>query len=130
MRRLGGGFGGKGTRTLYLSNAAALAAFKLKKPVRISLPFEINMRMVGKRMPLYSTYEIGVNGKGVIQHMDAHLYTDVGIVGNEHMEPVFLLAFENCYDISTWNFSTYMVVTDMPSNTFTRAPGMSFIVTF
>lgn len=86
--------------------------------------------MMGKRLPLYSTYEVGVNNTGVIQYMNAHLYSDYGTGGNENMDILLYPAFENCYDISTWNYNTYKVRTDTPANTYTRAPGMLLYLTF
>lgn len=87
------------------------------------IPFETNMEVIGKRLPFYVSYEVGVNDKGVIQYMNADLYSDYGVGGNENIDTLILPLFENCYDFSTWNFSTYMVRTDTPANAYTRAPG-------
>ncbi|KAJ8925554.1 hypothetical protein NQ315_009394 [Exocentrus adspersus] len=123
VRRLGGGFGGKITRNAIVSTAAALAAYKLKKPVKMWMPLEKNMNVIGKRYPLYATYEVGVNAKGVIQYLKADLYSDFGVGGNEPIDSVLIDLFENCYDISRWAFSTYVVATDTHANCYTRAPG-------
>lgn len=122
IRRLGGAFGGKVSRNNFVSCAAALAAVKLRKPVKLWLPLEDNLRVMGKRLPLYVTYEVGVNDRGVVQYLDADLYSDYGVVGNEVMDFLLGPAFENSYDYSTWNYTTYMVHTDTPSNTWTRSP--------
>lgn len=123
MRRLGGGFGAKILRNTMVSTAAALAAYKLKKPVKMWIPLKKNMTVIGKRYPFYATYEVGVNDKGVIQYLKADLYSDYGVGGNELVEILLRNMFENCYDISRWSFSTYLVNTDTHANCFTRAPG-------
>lgn len=87
------------------------------------LPLDTNMKIIGKRFPLYVDYEVGVNDKGVVQYMDSNLYTDYGKGGNEPVDPFLIPLFENHYDYSTWNFSTNTVTTDTPANTYTRAPG-------
>lgn len=126
VRRLGGGFGAKLLRNTYLSSASALAAYKLKKPVKMMLSLQTNMNMLGKRHPFYMTYEVGVNSKGVIQYMTANLYSDYGSGGNEVIDYYLTNSFKSVYNYSTWNFVTQSVVTDMPPNAFTRAPGKSF----
>lgn len=130
VRRLGGAFGGKITRNAYLSSAAALAAYKLKRPVKMQIPFETNMSVMGKRLPFYNSYEVGVNNSGVVQYLKADLYSDYGVGGNENMNHFIVPLFENCYDYSTWNFNTYMVNTDTPGNTYMRAPGKKFMKLF
>lgn len=55
--------------------------------------------------------------------MNADIYTDVGAGGNESIDSLLKYMFENSYDISTWNFSTYTVNTDTSANTWCRAPG-------
>lgn len=90
------------------------------------IPFETNMESLGKRYPFYVLYEVGVNDNGVIQYMDADLYSNYGVGGSENINGYLLPLFENCYDYSTWNFSTNLVNTDTPANTWMRAPGMPF----
>jgi xanthine dehydrogenase/oxidase len=45
--RLGGGFGGKETRNINFSCAAAVAAHHLRKPVRIVLERDLDMTITG-----------------------------------------------------------------------------------
>lgn len=58
VRRIGGGFGCKITRSSMVATACALAAFKLNKAVRLILDIETNMKAVGKRNAAYSKYEV------------------------------------------------------------------------
>lgn len=87
------------------------------------LSLETNMKVIGKRFPFYVDYAVGVNDKGVIQYMNANMYSDDGVGGNEPLDYYIIPLFENVYDYSTWNFSTHTVATDTPANTYARAPG-------
>src|SRR5690606_3348398 len=51
VRRMGGGFGGKESQAAPFAAMAALAAKKLKRPVRICLTKDDDMIMTGKRNP-------------------------------------------------------------------------------
>jgi len=55
---MGGGFGGKIIRATFAACGAAVAANLLKKPVRIAMDMETNMRMMGKRLPYLMKYEV------------------------------------------------------------------------
>lgn len=123
IRRLGGGFGGKIARNGLVTVAASLAAFKLNKPVKMWLTLQKNMTVIGKRFPLYVNYEVGTNDTGVIQYLDANLYSDFGIGGNETIEKEIIDIFPNIYNSDTWNYSTFTVSTDTHANCWTRGPG-------
>ena len=58
VRRLGGGFGGKISRANLLAGAAAVAARKLQRPVRITIDLETHMTLVGWRDPFFASYEV------------------------------------------------------------------------
>ncbi len=47
-KRLGGGFGGKETRGIFLHCAAAVPAHHLKRPVKLTLDRDEDMQMTGK----------------------------------------------------------------------------------
>ena len=57
-RRLGGGFGGKVTKAKMVAAACAVAANKLRRPVRIVQDLETNMEMMGKRSEYFFTYKV------------------------------------------------------------------------
>ncbi|XP_049819814.1 uncharacterized protein LOC109604513 isoform X2 [Aethina tumida] len=125
VRRLGGAFGGKLVRNGIVGAATALAAFKTNRPTKLRLDLERNMNMIGKRNPLYVEYEVGVNNQGVIQYLDAELYSDVGVGGNEPLDPFIRDTFTSGYDTDTWNYTTHIVKTDTTPPCWTRSPGSS-----
>lgn len=63
-RRLGGAYGGKITRSAMVATAAAVAARKLDRPVKVSLDINTNMNMVGKRHPFRCDYKVGFDDNG------------------------------------------------------------------
>jgi xanthine dehydrogenase/oxidase len=123
IRRCGGGFGGKITRNGLVSCAAALAAWKLKQPVKLRLPLTTNMVALGKRYPLSSDYEVGVDDKGVIQYLNCSNYTDVGAMYDEDMSFWLWKMFLSLYTSDTFTLDFNRVVTDTHTNTWCRGPG-------
>ncbi|CAG9770996.1 unnamed protein product [Ceutorhynchus assimilis] len=124
VKRLGGAYGAKIIRSNYVAAATALAAHKLRKPVRMWLPFHTNMSMLGKRHPLYTTYKVEIDDKGVIQNMKSSLYSDYGVgMGGDNINHFLMDCFENGYKFDTWTYDTYIARTDTNPNTYTRAPG-------
>ncbi|KJK81478.1 Xanthine dehydrogenase [Metarhizium anisopliae BRIP 53293] len=78
VKRLGGGFGGKESRSVVLSSAVALAAHKTGRPVRCMLTREEDMVTMGQRHPFLAYYKIGVNKDGKIQALDLDVYNNAG----------------------------------------------------
>ena len=60
VRRLGGGFGSKVSRQNLVATAAAIAAAKLSRPVRLVLDLETQMTALGWREPYYASYEVNM----------------------------------------------------------------------
>ena len=58
VRRLGGSYGGKITRSTQVAVACAIAAHNLHKPVRIQLDLATNMALTGGRLPYYFKYKV------------------------------------------------------------------------
>ena len=63
-RRLGGGFGGKETQAGHLAVWAAVAAAKLKRPVKMRLDRDDDFMITGKRHPFSYTYSVGFDDTG------------------------------------------------------------------
>jgi xanthine dehydrogenase/oxidase len=61
VRRLGGGYGGKISRSALPATACALAAQKLHRPVRLVMNLETNMAAIGKRYSAAFDYEVSAD---------------------------------------------------------------------
>ncbi len=78
VRRLGGGFGGKESNASWVAAAAALAAARTGKPVKLRLPREIDIIATGKRHGFDYRYTVGFDGEGRVLALDAVLAADAG----------------------------------------------------
>lgn len=78
VKRLGGGFGGKETRSIPMSSVLALAASKTGRPVRCMLTREEDMVITGQRHPFLGRYKVGVNKDGKIQALDCDIFNNAG----------------------------------------------------
>ncbi|KAK2140392.1 hypothetical protein LSH36_1368g00050 [Paralvinella palmiformis] len=94
-KRIGGSFGGKGTKLLVVL-PVALAAHRLKRPVRCILDRDTDMQITGGRHPVLAQYKI--------------------------LE-VLLLGFDNCYQIRNVQINGRLCKTNLPSNTAMRGFG-------
>ena len=63
-RRMGGGFGGKETQAGHLAVWAAVAAHKLKCPIKLRLDRDDDFLISGKRHPFSYTYTAGFDAAG------------------------------------------------------------------
>jgi xanthine dehydrogenase large subunit len=63
-RRLGGGFGGKETQAGHLAVWAAVAAAKVKRPVKLRLDRDDDFMITGKRHPFSYDYRVGFDDTG------------------------------------------------------------------
>lgn len=123
VRRLGGAYGAKISRSAQISNACALACYKLNRPARFIMSIESNMMAIGKRCSSKQEYEVGVNNKGKIQYLNSTQWSNAGNTYNEVHAPIVMYHMASCYDTSRWTFTGFEVRTDIPSNTYCRAPG-------
>ncbi|XP_068204376.1 uncharacterized protein [Palaemon carinicauda] len=123
VRRLGGGYGSKISRQNIVSSAAAVAARKLKRPVRLVADLNTNMTYAGWREPYHAAYEVGFDASGKFQALKVDMTTDAGHVGNEHSVAFVGGAVQNTYYIPNIVYNGYVVTTDTAANTFCRTPG-------
>ncbi|KAF0151352.1 MAG: xanthine dehydrogenase large subunit [Ignavibacteria bacterium] len=78
VQRLGGGFGGKEDQATPWACIAALAAYKLKKPVKLILNRQDDIRITGKRHPYSSDFKIGLNKQRKILAFEATYFQNAG----------------------------------------------------
>ncbi|KAL7291951.1 hypothetical protein TKK_0014241 [Trichogramma kaykai] len=123
VRRLGGSYGAKISRSSQIACACALACHKLNRPARMILTIEDNMRALGKRTASFMEYEVSTDDSGKIQQMDVNYWGNVGASFNESHSMLTAHHFYNCYDFSTWSIKGFDVKTNLPGNTWCRAPG-------
>jgi len=77
IRRLGGGFGGKESTAVWIV-APALAAFLLKRPVKLALERNEDISTTGKRHAYEYDYRLGLDAEGNILAYDITLYQHAG----------------------------------------------------
>ncbi|XP_063828787.1 uncharacterized protein LOC135078132 [Ostrinia nubilalis] len=121
--RCGGAYGAKITRAAHPGTACALATYLLHRPCRFVMSIQANMRIVGKRFPCTSDYEVGIDDSGRIQYLEYHFFEDNGYIFSDLVIPLAISALKNCYDNRRWQYKIFSVTTDTASNTFARAPG-------
>ena len=80
----GGGFGGK--EDLSVQHHAALAAYHLKKPVKITLSRDESIRVSPKRHPIKMKYELGCDANGKLTFLEADIIGDTGAYASVGMK--------------------------------------------
>ena len=82
MKRMGGGFGGKETRSVFVSTAAAVAAKLTNRPVRVTLNRDTDMAITGGRHAFLAKYKAGAiieeDGTVKLHALDVRLYNNGG----------------------------------------------------
>uniref|UniRef100_A0A3Q2NRA5 Xanthine dehydrogenase n=1 Tax=Fundulus heteroclitus TaxID=8078 RepID=A0A3Q2NRA5_FUNHE len=124
VKRMGGGFGGKESRTSVLSTVVAVAADKLKRPVRCMLDRDEDMLITGGRHPFYGKYKVGFLQTGKVVALDVTFYSNAGnsMDLSQIMERA-LFHMENSYSIPNVHGQGFICRTNLPSNTAFRGFG-------
>ena len=78
VKRIGGGFGGKETRSIQLAGICALAARKTSRPVRCMLNRDEDILTSGQRHPFLARWKVAVNDDGKLQALDAEVFANGG----------------------------------------------------
>lgn len=125
VKRIGGGFGGKETRSVLVTAAAAVAAKKHNRSVRLILSRDVDMLTMGTRHSFMAKYECSFTPSGKILALRTELSSNAG---NTHdlSIPVLDRALhhsQNCYDIRNVCFSGVALKTNAPSATAFRGFG-------
>ena len=78
VKRLGGGFGGKETRSMQLTGILAVGAHKSKRPVRCMLNRDEDIITCGQRHPFLGRWKVGVSKEGKLLALDADVFANGG----------------------------------------------------
>jgi xanthine dehydrogenase/oxidase len=78
VKRMGGGFGGKETRSVQLAGIVACAANKVRRPVRCMLNRDEDIITSGQRHPFLARWKVAVNKDGKLQALDADIFCNGG----------------------------------------------------
>ncbi|XP_043716013.1 indole-3-acetaldehyde oxidase isoform X2 [Telopea speciosissima] len=123
-RRVGGGFGGKAIRSLPVATACALAAHKLRRPVRIYLDRKTDMIMAGGRHPMKVNYSVGFKSNGIITALHLDVLINAGI--SEDVSPVIpynMMGPLKKYNWGALSVNMKVCKTNHSSKSAMRAPG-------
>ncbi|MBK7860877.1 MAG: xanthine dehydrogenase molybdopterin binding subunit [Archangiaceae bacterium] len=123
--RMGGGFGGKETQAAPFAAMAALAALKLKRPVKIWLNRDQDMAQTGKRHPFMTRYEAGFARSGELKALKLELFSDGGFSTDLSRAILDRAMFhsDNAYYVPALMFTGRVCKTHLPSNTAFRGFG-------
>ncbi|XP_068165396.1 xanthine dehydrogenase/oxidase [Antennarius striatus] len=125
VKRMGGGFGGKESRSTILSTVAAVAANKLKRPVRCMLDRDEDMLITGGRHPFYGKYKVGFLNSGKVVALDVTYYANAGNSKDLSLSVLerSLFHMENSYHVPNIRGQGFLCRTNLPSNTAFRGFG-------
>lgn len=125
VRRLGGGFGGKEDQATPFAVLAALGAYLSKKPVKLVLDRDEDMRMTGKRHPYTADFKIGLDENYKIIAYEADFFQNAGAAAD--LSPAVLertlFHATNAYFVPNTCLTATSCRTNLPPNTAFRGFG-------
>ncbi|XP_016406925.1 aldehyde oxidase 6 [Sinocyclocheilus rhinocerous] len=98
VKRLGGAFGGKVTKTAILASITAVAAWKTGRPVRCVLERGEDMLITGGRHPVWGKYKVGFMKNGRITAADFQYYANSNTAFRGFGVPQCMLVVESMID--------------------------------
>ncbi|GAC1327955.1 MAG: xanthine dehydrogenase molybdopterin binding subunit [Collimonas sp.] len=124
-RRMGGGFGGKESQSALWAAVAAIAAARLKRPVKLRADRDDDMMVTGKRHCFHYDYEVGYDDAGRIVAAKVDMVSRAGFSA-DLSAPVATRAvchFDNTYYLSDVDIKASCGKTNTQSNTAFRGFG-------
>ncbi|KAJ8903637.1 hypothetical protein NDN08_004739 [Rhodosorus marinus] len=125
VKRLGGAFGGKESRSINSTVAVAVAAKKHNRPVRFFFDRDSDMLSTGTRHPFYGEYSVAFDGNGRLKALDVKIYNNAGNsrdLSHAVIERA-VLHVDNAYNIPNVRVEGRCCYTHTPSNTAFRGFG-------
>ncbi|KAJ7517365.1 hypothetical protein O6H91_21G020900 [Diphasiastrum complanatum] len=124
-KRIGGGFGGKETKSAFLAAAASVPAYLLKQPVRLVLERDVDMAITGERHAFLGKYKVGFSKEGKVLALDLKIYNNGGNsldLSHSVLERAMFNS-DNVYEIPNVRVFGRVCYTNLPSNTAFRGFG-------
>ncbi|PWZ00249.1 putative xanthine dehydrogenase [Testicularia cyperi] len=124
-KRMGGGFGGKESRTIAYSAPLTLAAHKLGRPVRMMLDRDEDMLTSGQRHPFLCKWKLAFSAAGKLERLHAKIYNNGGWSQDLSQAVLERAMFhvDNCYRIPHMRVEGWICKTNTMSNTAFRGFG-------
>jgi xanthine dehydrogenase large subunit len=124
-RRMGGGFGGKESQSALPACVAAVAAQKLRRPVKLRLDRDDDFMVTGRRHGFEYSYEVGFDDDGRLLAAEIDMVSNAGFSA-DLSGPVMTRAlchFDNAYWLPHVAMHGYSARTNTQSNTAFRGFG-------
>ncbi|MEO8856542.1 MAG: xanthine dehydrogenase molybdopterin binding subunit, partial [Burkholderiaceae bacterium] len=124
-RRMGGGFGGKETQAGHMAVWAAIAAHKLKRPMKLRLDRDDDFMVTGKRHPFSYEYTAGFDDSGRLCGLKLELLTNCGFSADLSGPVADRAVFhcDNAYFLEDVDIASYRCKTNTQSHTAFRGFG-------
>uniref|UniRef100_A0A2P2KBD2 xanthine dehydrogenase n=1 Tax=Rhizophora mucronata TaxID=61149 RepID=A0A2P2KBD2_RHIMU len=124
-KRLGGGFGGKETRSAFIAAAASVPSYLLNKPVKITLDRDVDMMITGQRHSFLGKYKVGFTNEGKVLALDLDIYNNAGNSLDLSLAVLERAMFhsDNVYEIPNMRILGSVCFTNFPSHTAFRGFG-------
>ena len=124
-RRMGGGFGGKESQSAVFAASAALAAARLRRPVKLRVDRDDDFLVTGRRHGFEFDYEVGYDDAGRVLGAQVTMLCQAGW-STDLSPPVLTRAichFDNAYWLPNVAMEGWLVRTNTQSNTAFRGFG-------
>ncbi len=124
-RRMGGAFGGKETQAGHMAVWAAIAAHKLKRPVKLRMDRDDDFMVTGKRHPFAYEYTVGFDDSGLLCGLQLVLATNCGFSADLSGPVADRAVFhsDNAYFLADVDIASYRCKTNTQSHTAFRGFG-------
>ncbi|KAL7174122.1 hypothetical protein ACSBR2_033390 [Camellia fascicularis] len=124
-KRIGGGFGGKETRSAFLAAVASVPSYLLNRPVKLTLDRDIDMMITGQRHSFLGKYKVGFKNDGKVLALDLEIYNNAGNSLDLSLAILERAMFhsDNVYEIPNVKINGRVCFTNFPSNTAFRGFG-------
>ncbi|KVI09438.1 [2Fe-2S]-binding [Cynara cardunculus var. scolymus] len=125
IKRIGGGFGGKETRSAVFAAVAAVPSYLLNRPVKLTLDRDIDMMISGQRHSFLGKYKVGFTNEGKVLALDLEIYNNAGnsLDLSQAILERAMYHSDNVYEIPHVRVRGSVCFTNFPSNTAFRGFG-------